>query len=61
MPSDNQDGSAVPADENQSGTQSETRRLSRRGAFGRLVAYTAPAMLALLTSEAHAGSTLPPG
>jgi len=52
---------AAPANENQSDAQSETRRLSRRKAFGRLIAYTAPAMLALLTSEAHAGSTLSPG
>ena len=28
--------------------------LSRRKALGRMVAYTAPAMLALLTSKAHA-------
>ena len=37
--------------------QSDDSGLSRRKALGRMVAYTAPVMLALLTSEAHATSS----
>ena len=36
-------------------TQSDDGGLSRRKALGRMVAYTAPVMLALLTSKANAG------
>ena len=32
----------------------QTEGVSRRKAFGRFLGYTAPAMLALLASEAHA-------
>jgi hypothetical protein len=35
-------------------TQSAPEGIDRRKALGRMVAYTAPVMLALLTSEAHA-------
>jgi hypothetical protein len=35
-------------------TQSDQTRVSRRKALARMVAYTAPIMLALLVSEQHA-------
>ncbi len=39
-------------------TQSDAEALSRRKALGRMVAYTAPAMLVLLTSKAHASPSV---
>lgn len=36
---------------------SDTEALSRRKALGRMVAYTAPVMLALLISERHAAAS----
>jgi hypothetical protein len=36
----------------------DTKVVSRRKALGRLGTYVAPAMLALLTSEAHAATSL---
>ena len=38
-------------------TQSDDSGLSRRKALGRMVAYTAPVMLALLVSERHAAAS----
>lgn len=40
---------------------SNTEALSRRKALGRMVAYTAPAMLALLMGERHAAASYQPG
>jgi hypothetical protein len=51
MNADNQRGLADrSADQN----QSDAKDVSRRKALGRLGLYTAPAVLALLTSEANA-------
>lgn len=44
-----------PKDQNQSGTKD----IGRREALGRLAAYTAPAMMALLLSEPAAAQTAP--
>ena len=41
--------------------QSSARDLSRRKALGRLGAYTAPAMLAMLLSEPAAAASITPG
>ena len=54
MRNDQHEASNQPAEQN----SFDTKAVSRRKALGRLGTYVAPAMLALLTSEAHANSSI---